>query len=164
MSLFAGTDRMLPETAATREIWWTGMAVPGMLLSIWTVCGAVADLLEHRRTVLETLAWIGLGKVTCVMLMGGIVIAVGLIAMGTPEPINPENIESAEQSVPLLLVLDFLILALAILFWAERRWVAGDIHVLRRAREERQRREAQRASVSRADADPGDRAGHQPPG
>jgi hypothetical protein len=161
MSLFAGNIRMLPETAANREILWTGMALPGMLLSIWTVCGAVMDLLEHRRTVLETLAWIGLGKVTCVLLLGCIVIAVGLIAMSTPEPINPENIEAAEQTVPLLLVLDAIILALAILFWAERRWVAGDIHVLRRAREARVRKEhADEKSLVRADPDPGDRAGN----
>jgi hypothetical protein len=148
---------MLPETAGVQEIWWTALALPGFFLSVWTVWGAVHDLLEHRRTALETLAWIGLGKVTCVLLLGLIIIVVGLIAMYTPEPIRPENIEAAEQIVPLLLIVDGIILALAILFWAERRWVAGDIHVLRRAREERQRREAQRANVSRVDPGTGDR-------
>jgi hypothetical protein len=139
---------MLPETAAPREIWWTVMAVPGFLLSVLNVLGATSDLRQHWHSSLNTLAWIGFGKVTAVLLLGTLVISVGIIAMQTPEPIRPENVEAAEQITPLLMVVDGLILTLAILFWVERRWVAGAIHVLRRAREVRQQKERRDVSGS----------------
>lgn len=131
---------MLPETASSLELWWTGLALPGMILSVWNVWGAACDLKLHWRTSLWGLGWIGLGKVGIVLLLGIIMVVVGVIAMLTPPPLLPENIEAGMRLAGLFMAIDVLILGLAVLFFIERRWVEDDLPFLRRVRERRQQR------------------------
>lgn len=120
---------MLPETASPTELTWTLMALPGLLLSLYLVYGAVFDLRHHWTDGLRPMGWVGLAKAVAVLLLAALVIAAGVIAMRTPEPVRPANQDASEIVAGILLLIDALILALAATLAFERGYVVPHIHV-----------------------------------
>src|SRR4051794_11375676 len=119
---------MLPETASALELRWTALALPGLVLSVYLVYGASRDLRYHWTDGLRPMGWVGLVKAVAVLLLAALVIAAGVVAMRTPEPVRPANQDASEVVANILLVIDGLILLLAVALAVERAYVVPHIH------------------------------------
>lgn len=133
----------LPETASTTETVWTVLALPGLLMSAYLVYGAERDLRYHWTDGLRPMGWVGLVKALAVLLLAALVIAAGVVAMWTPEPIRQPNQDASQIIAGILLVIDGLILALAVLLLIERAYVVPHI----RTRDQQQQDRIERVSL-----------------
>jgi hypothetical protein len=91
----------LPSTVSAVEVAWTAMALLGLI------------------------------KVSLVLVMCSLVLLTGLVAMQVPEPVRPSVQDAADFLATCLLVMDALLLALAVAFFWERRYVVPHVHMLR---------------------------------
>jgi hypothetical protein len=119
----------LPPTVSALELLWTILALPGLGLSVYNIHGALSDLRYHWTDGLRGVGWIGLVKVSIVLAMALLVIGSGAIAMTVPEPIRPEVQDASDLVAVCLLFLDLTILALAVVFFIERRYVVPHVHM-----------------------------------
>lgn len=117
---------MVPATASALEVVWTALAVPGLLLSIHNLVGAVGDIRYHWSDGLRSLGVIGAAKEGAVLLMTLLVLASGLAAMVAPP--RPETQDTAAFVAGCLIGVDVLTLVLAVAFWVERRVVVPHVH------------------------------------
>jgi hypothetical protein len=113
-------------TASLLEIGWTALAVPGLLLSIHNLVGAVGDIRYHWSDGLRALGVVGAAKEGAVLLMTLLVLASGMAAMVTPP--RPETQDTAAFVAGCLIGVDVLTLVLAVAFWVERRVVVPHVH------------------------------------
>lgn len=98
------------------------MALPSLFLTVYLTSGAVSDLRRHWHDGFRVVAWVGLGKVLCVMGLAVLVIVAGVILMLTPEPSIP-RVEGASRAVAgVFFMIDGLILLLAVMFVFERAY------------------------------------------
>lgn len=123
----------ISSTASLLEAVWTLLALPGFALSLYNTAGAYGDLHYHWRDGLRPVGWVGMVKVSLVLLMTVAIIAAGVVAMGVPEPVRPETRDAAELIAGCLVAMDVMTLGLAVAFAIERRFVVPHIHALRRA-------------------------------
>lgn len=123
--------------ASYRELLWTGAMLPGFILSVYNVAGALSDVRQHWLDGYRPMGWVGLVKTAAVLLISLLILASGWVALGTPEPVRPEGDDSADFIAGCLIAVDLLVLVVATALFIERRYVVPHIRSSLRIQDER---------------------------